>query len=70
MASEGIIPPLPKSLYPPAYSPDMSASDQFLAELEVLLRKAGERQEKPRNEQQGLSLTLRIFGIPVVVPSH
>jgi transposase len=54
MASEGIISPLPKSLYPPAYSPDLSAIDQFFTELEVLLRKAGDRQEKPWDERRGL----------------
>jgi hypothetical protein len=54
MASEGIILPLPRSLYPPAYSQDLSAIDQFFAKLEALLRKAGDRQEKLWDERRGL----------------
>jgi hypothetical protein len=54
MVSEGIILPLPKSLSPPAYSPDESAIDQFFTEIEVLVRKTGDSQEKPWDERRGL----------------
>jgi hypothetical protein len=52
MTSEGIVPLLPKSPHLSAYSPDLSAMDQFFAKLEDLLGKAGDRQETLRDERE------------------